>query len=181
MDITLDGVLYHQIADTTVEQDDIVLREIRTLDKQALEPAAGEDAKDYSLRILSLVIQEGRAARILGATLIEDGAKEWTPEMASRVAQRIRSTTDPAEKAAIRDLMVPLLADFFALGLLSVTISQRFSETLRNALEQPETEEPSTSGSGRSWFASLRAVISRWLARLRAGLSARRSSPSSRS
>lgn len=181
MDIVVEGVTYHQIQGTTMEQDDAIMREVRRVPDSLLEQRPDEDADAYSLRLLSDLIAEGLAAGILAAMFVPEG-QAWTRDVARASAEKFRATTDPDSKQSLRDALVPVLSSFFVHGLLSVKISKTYSSLLGGVVGQPQhNEEASIWASGKIWFArSLMAILpARW--RLRVGQFARRSSPTLRS
>jgi hypothetical protein len=171
---------YHEMTETTMEQDAGILREVRAMGIESFEASDGELPEAFLERIVLGLIEGGQAFRILACFLVPEG-KTWTREVAAETAEAFRNNTDPADKALLRSLLMPYLASFFVIGLASAATSRKYSGALRGIFGQPrKTGGTSTSGNGRkssvSWLGVILSVLLRW----RVGLFGRRSSPISR-
>jgi hypothetical protein len=164
---TIGGINYRELTETTMEQDDAILREVRTVGIDSLQQNEGESIEEYVGRALSALIEGGEAFRILGCFLVPED-KEWSRALALETADAFRKATNPDDKAALRAALLPILLSFFVAGLTSVATSRSYSTLLRGIVGQPQrTAAPSTLASGQTLSARLPAGILyaplRWL------------------
>lgn len=175
---TIGGIVYHELTETTMEQDAAILREVRALGFD-LSVQSGEAPEAFLERVMVALIEGGQAFRLLACFLIPDGI-EWSRAIVDETAEKFRKATDPADKAILRQVLLPYLASFFVVGLTSAGISRSYSAALRGIFGLPaKTAAASTSASGRRsfarWLGATLANLWKWLV----GRFARRSSPTS--
>lgn len=164
---TIGGVVYRELTETTMEQDDAILRIVRAANVEELQMEDGEKADDFVARILSELISSGKAFGLLGCFLVPEG-KEWSRALAAETAETFRRVTAGEDKAELRSALVPLLMTFFVTGLASVVISRRYSNQLRGIVGQPQQiAAPSTSATGLRlfvwWLVGILARRWKWL------------------
>lgn len=164
---TIGGIVYHEITETTMQQDAAIMREVRSLGFD-VAIQEGESPEGFFERVLVSLVEGGQAFGLLGCFLVPEGV-EWTKSVAQETADRLRKLTDPGDKAVMRQVLLPYLASFFIVGLTSAKISRSFSAALRGILGSPKsTAAPSTSASGRRlsvrWLVEILSAPWKWLA-----------------
>lgn len=165
--VTIGGVVYRELKESTLEQDAAILQILDGQNLRVLEMKDDEKAEAFVTRIVTELILSGKAFPLLGCFLVPEGV-EWNRDVAKDTGERLRKITDPEDKNKIRNAFIPILRDFFALGVTSIVISRRFSAMLRGIVGLPrKTAAPSTSGSGRRSFVTwLAGILSgRWRSR----------------
>jgi len=82
---------------------------------------SGETPESYAQRLLSMAIEGGVVLEMLGGLLLPEGLlpEEWTPQMGEETARFLGAITDDREKSLVNQLVLSILIDFFAIGLLS--------------------------------------------------------------
>lgn len=152
--IKLNGREYRAIKHSTIEHDFWMMDLIRAagLDRVILEQ--DETPQAFAERLLNMVIGTGHAFALLGGLMVPCGNPDidWTPAMADEIAAHIKLTTDPNEKAEIRNQLVALLIGFFNAGLIVLTSSPSYSASPSAAPAETSTEsgDTTTTATGAS-------------------------------
>lgn len=93
------------------------------LDK--LQPAAGEDAQMFSLRIFDRIVEQGAAAEIAAAFLLPEGMaeREWTAETAAAIQRHLERCDTEADRDEIYRIAYEVVIGFFRQRLRSLVTS----------------------------------------------------------
>ena len=113
-------------------------------------------------RIFRAVSGSGKLFDILAGALVPEDVDSlaWTPEIARETAAKLKRVTSDNGKRALTLAVVPLVTGFFLNGLHSLVTSPNSSaEAAKGARPASVNVVTLISGTGPSWFASLRAGI----------------------
>jgi len=126
---TLGGQQYRPIKCSTIEHDFWLMDRVRAAGLDAIALQDDETHEQFAERLLQTIIVSGTAFELLGGFLLRHphGDLDWSPAMATDTANALRKITAPEEKAVIRGIIVGMLLDFFAAGLIVLSSSQKSS------------------------------------------------------
>ncbi len=150
----LGGHSFLTVQDATVEQDFLFLELIHNCHIDRIVQSEGEDAAEFSERILGALIGDGAVLKLLGCLLVpaakptrrlgfrRDTAIAWTPEIGEETARFLGGLKTPEDKAKIRALVLTLLVHFFEHEIVSLWTTKTSSD---GALPAPDPEPETTS------------------------------------
>jgi hypothetical protein len=156
----LGGRTFLPITESTVEQDFRFLALVKQarIDEVVLRP--GESPEAFARRLLEAAVASGAILELLGCLLVpeeaappdRDPGEAWTREMSAETARFLGRLRDPADKAAIRSLVLSLLISFFESGIVSLWTSTTSSGEAVPANGNPSaTPDATDPGPGSSW------------------------------
>lgn len=168
--ITIGGRTFTALEETTVEHDHWVMALLREAGIDVALRQPEEPAEAYARRLLSIALASGKTCLFLGGMLMpEDAAAPWSPALAEETARFLSGLTAPEDKEQINRLIVLLIADFFAAGLIFSGASPSSSQ------DQPGAGNQAGDGAnGPTWSGSFRAAtpsagwrsrVGRWMRR----------------
>lgn len=104
----------------TVEHDLYVMQRIRACGLQDVVMGAEETAEAFAERLLWQLIAEGKVLELIAGWLVPAGTDplKWSPSLALQTAAHLGSLTDEEDKAVVRVLILQMLGDFFARGMV---------------------------------------------------------------
>jgi hypothetical protein len=141
--VTLAGRRFRALGATTFEHDAYLMQALAdsklltTL--QRFDPLH-QELDDLSSAIIIECFRSGKLFAILAGVLVEDGAA-WSPATAARTADFFASLSDPADKAALRDIIPFALLNFF----LNVDGSWRVFRSYSTSIAPASSADPSPS------------------------------------
>ncbi len=150
----LGGRSFLTVQDATVEQDFLFLELIQKCHIDRIVQSEGEDAAEFSERILGALVGDGAVLKLLGCLLVpaaaptrrrgfrRDTTIAWTPEIGEETARFLGGLKTPEDKAKIRALVLTLLVHFFENEIVSLWTTKTSSD---GALPAPDPEPETTS------------------------------------
>ena len=148
----LGGRSFLTVQDATVEQDFLFLELIHNAHIDRIVLSEGEDAAEFSERILGALVGDGAVLKLLGCLLVpaaaptrrlgfrRDTTITWTPELGAETARFLGGLKSPEDKAKIRALVLTLLVHFFENGIVSLWTTKTSSgEAIPDPDQEPET------------------------------------------
>ena len=126
--IELAGKRYHPLQNGPMAHDIWLMNQVAAAGLSELAMGEGETAEAYVERLLHHLLASGKVFALLAGLLLPEGvaAADWQPATADGIAAELSRVTDPADKAAIRQLVVGLLLEFFPRGLASSKTSPSY-------------------------------------------------------
>jgi len=145
--IKLGGRSFVQMTkDSTVQHDLWLMQRSTEAGLAGAQIWSGETPEAFAQRLLEMAIKSGVALELLGGLLVPEGTlpEQWTPEMAAETTLHLGRISVAEEKQAIYRLILTLLIDFFAAGLISSVRSRSSSA------DQPKekTQAEAAMGNG---------------------------------
>lgn len=109
----------------TVRHDAHLLALVARLGLDRLAPEDGEEAVEFGLRVMRVIIEKGAAAELAAAFLLPSGRveAEWTAVLAADVQQHLESCDTQEDREAVYRLAGDAVLGFFRLQLRSLATS----------------------------------------------------------
>jgi hypothetical protein len=123
------------VGEGTARHDAWVMRQIAACGLNTVKQQGEEETdEEFQFRLYKTALQTGDIFMLLGGLLVPVGTAPtaWTREMATETGNFLGETTDPADKAKLRILLVSALLPFFLSGRRSSKTSPRYSRRPAN-------------------------------------------------
>lgn len=129
-EVLFGGRRFRVCENTTLRQDQWVQQHIAASGVFKLEKAPDESPLTYATRITSVMVESGRALKIIAGLLMPAELPEdapWTEATAQATEEHLANLRDPRDKREFNARLSGLVAGFFAYGLRSLLTSPSFS------------------------------------------------------
>jgi len=138
--IPMGGRLFRAARLITAERDDWIAGRIAHSQVKKVGRLPGESEQDYGERLLEAFRASGYVSELIGGVLtpIEIEDLDWTPAVAMETAKFVGQLYEPTDKAQRDVVLLTVLIDFFANGLISSSGTASSSPTPDES--QPEVE-----------------------------------------
>ena len=156
----LGGRTFLALTESTIAQDLHFLSLIKKAKIEEISTREDEDPKEYALRILETIVENGCLLPLLGCLLVPEEAapaagdpgETWTEELGRETTAFIGSLKTAGDKAVINSLILSLLIHFFDQGIISSWVSRISSGAMvpESTSEVPNDTEPGLSSSSSS-------------------------------
>jgi hypothetical protein len=112
------------VTETTARQDGWMLGVV--MDAGIVDMIGKKADETSTLRLVVQLYRSGKVAHVLAGSYVEQDMA-WSIESAEANAEYFANVTDPAEKAALADALIPALMGFFHSALSSLPASPSVS------------------------------------------------------
>ncbi len=114
------GRRFVDVDETTVRHDLHAWSIVRSAGLEQLTKRDDEEPAEFGERLMARLVETGAAIRLVACGLVPEGTPSlgWTPEIAAETEAFLGSVHLPEDKARVRSLMLGVLADFLAEGIV---------------------------------------------------------------
>lgn len=145
--ITIDGMNYHPIKTTTLQNDYFVMAQLNKSGIANITPNPGESSQDYAMRLVAALVANGVPLLLLGGLILPEGIpdKDWTPEQAETTAALLGQVTAQQDKDRVQALIISVVSDFFRQGLRYLNASPAVLQAASEAQQAQPRPAPSSA------------------------------------
>lgn len=115
-----------------MDRDVYVMGLVRAIGLDELPILTGESPQQYAVRLLSHLLQREEVFRLMGGLILPEELEDlaWSRAVGAETAAFLAGLTEPADKAAVTDILIGVLVPFLQSGLVSLTRSAASSSPI---------------------------------------------------